>query len=201
MLSRKNQVKYLFGQFLIHRRFKVKKCLFCAILLIIVIFIIAGCQATPTPLDSVSIQNTSVAVGNTANAMAWTGVAQTAVRNNVLATASARDLTNAAAPIPTKSSSSSKGNFEMSWDIYSSEYDSLGGILTIRKQGSKYTEKLVMSDGSSGTYDLTLISDNNGIKLTDRPGNSFGDYMLISSDGYLSFYDKQGFIYSVPRLK
>lgn len=167
---------------------------FYVILPIIVIFIIAGCQATPPPLDSVSIQNTTVAIGNTAVAMAWTSVSQTQ-------NAPTPQPTQAAANIPTKSSSSSGGNFEMSWDIYSSEYNSLGGILTIRKQGSKYTQKLVMSDGSSGTYDLTLISDNNGIKLTDSPGNSFGDYMLISSDGYLSFYDKQGLIYSVPPLR
>ena len=94
-----------------------------------------------------------------------------------------------------------KGDFEMSWDIYSSEYNSLGGIVTIRRQGSKYTEKLVMSDGSSGTYPLTVISEGSEIKLTDRPGNSYGDYMIISKDGYLHFYDNQGLIYSVPPLK
>ena len=37
---------------------------------IIAMLIIAGCEATPTPLDPVSIQNTAVA-------MAWTSVAQT----------------------------------------------------------------------------------------------------------------------------
>ncbi|MEP7133708.1 MAG: hypothetical protein ABI904_02130 [Chloroflexota bacterium] len=94
-----------------------------------------------------------------------------------------------------------KGDFAMSWNIYSSEYNSLGGILTIRKQGSKYTEKLVMSDGSSAINNLTIISEGSEIKLTDSPGNSFGDYMLISRDGHLNFYDKQGFIYSVPLLK
>ena len=92
------------------------------------------------------------------------------------------------------------GDFEISWDIYDSQYDSLGGILTIRRQGSKYTQTLVMSDGSCGTTDLTVLSQGKEIKLTDRPGNSFGDYMLISSNGYLSFYDNQGVIYSVPPL-
>jgi hypothetical protein len=105
------------------------------------------------------------------------------------------------APSSPSSSSSTEGDFEMSWNAYNAEYDSLGGVVTIRKTGNKYTMKRVMPDGSSGAYDLTLISDNNGIKLTDRPGNSFGDYMLISSDGYLSFYDKQGLIYRVPPLK
>lgn len=92
------------------------------------------------------------------------------------------------------------GDFKMSWDTYSSEYNSLGGILTIRKQGSKYTQTLVMSDKSCGTTDLTVISEGDEIKLTDRPDNSFGDYMVISSNGYLNFYDKQGIIYSVPPL-
>jgi len=93
------------------------------------------------------------------------------------------------------------GDFEMSWNIYNSEYNSLGGILTIRRQGSKYTQKLVMPDGSSETTKLTVISGGNEIRLTDRPGNSFGDYMYISSTGYLYFCDKQGIIYTVPPLK
>jgi hypothetical protein len=94
-----------------------------------------------------------------------------------------------------------KGDFEKSWNTYSSEYDPLGGILTISRKGTKYTKKLVMPDGSSEIKDLTIISEGNEIKLTDRPGNPIGDYMLISSDGYLSFYDNEGFIYSVPPLK
>jgi hypothetical protein len=93
-----------------------------------------------------------------------------------------------------------KGDFEMSWNTYDSKYNSLGGILTIRKQGSKYTMKLVMSDGSSGTNDLTVISDGAEIRLTDRPGNPYGDYMYISSTGYLYFCDNQGIIYTVPPL-
>lgn len=52
---------------------------FYAFLLIIAVLIISGCQATPTPLDPVSIQNTAVAIGNTAVAMAWTGVAETQI--------------------------------------------------------------------------------------------------------------------------
>lgn len=93
------------------------------------------------------------------------------------------------------------GDFEMSWDIYDSEYNSLGGISTIRRQGSKYTQSLVMSDGSSSTTNLTVISDGVEIRLTDRPGNPFGDYMYISSTGYLYFCDKQGVIYTVPLLE
>ena len=44
-----------------------------------------------------------------------------------------------------------KGDFEMSWNIYNSEYNSSGGIVTIRRQGSSYTEKIVYPDGSNGT--------------------------------------------------
>ena len=157
------------------------------ILLIIISLVIAGCQAIPTPLDPASIQNTAIAV-------AWTSVSQTQI-------ASTPQDTQAVTPLSTKTPSFIEGNFEMNWNIYNSEYNSLGGIVTIRKQGSTYTEKLVMPDGSSATYNLTVISEGREIKLTDSPNNSFGDYMLISSDGYLGFYDNQGYIYSVPPLK
>jgi len=93
------------------------------------------------------------------------------------------------------------GDFSISWDTYNSEYNSiLGGILTIRRQGSTYTQTLVYSDGSCSTTDLTVISEGEEIKLTDRPGNPFGDHMIITSNGYLHFYDNQGEIYSVPPL-
>lgn len=99
-----------------------------------------------------------------------------------------------------------EGDFEMSWDTYNSQYNSLGGIVTIRKQGSRYTEKIVMSDGSSANFDLVLISEGKVIKLDGH----FGviayslpphDYMQIESNGWLGFYDEQGLIYSVPPLK
>ena len=93
-----------------------------------------------------------------------------------------------------------KGDFQMSWNTYDSEYNSLGGILTIYRQGSKYTMKLVMSDGSNDTYNLSVISDGDEIRLTERPGNPYGDYMYISSNGYLYFCDNQGIIYTVPPL-
>ena len=100
-------------------------------------------------------------------------------------------------PIPFEMPS---GDFEMSWNIYDKEYNTLGGILTIRRQGSKYTQELVMSDGSSETTVLSVLSDGDEIRLTDRPGNPFGDYMYISSTGYLYFCDNQGVIYTVPPL-
>lgn len=93
-----------------------------------------------------------------------------------------------------------RGDFQLSWDTYSSEYNSLGGILTIRRQGPKYTQTLVYSDGSCGATDLTVISEGREINLTDQPGNSFGDYMSISSNGHLYFFDNDGYIYDVPLL-
>jgi hypothetical protein len=113
----------------------------------------------------------------------------------------AYEPTSTPTPEPTSTSAIPAGDFEMSWNIYDSQYNSLGGILTIRRQGSKYTQTLVMSDGSSGTTDLTVIPDSEEIKLTDRPGDPSGDYMFISSTGYLYFCDNQGVIYTVPLLK
>lgn len=94
-----------------------------------------------------------------------------------------------------------KGDFEMSWDIYSSEYFSTHCVLTIRRLGSKYSEKLVCPDGSSGIFDLTVISEGNEINLTGHLGitsSLYGDYMVINSRGWLVFNDSQGYIYSVP---
>jgi hypothetical protein len=95
-----------------------------------------------------------------------------------------------------------KGDFQMSWDIYSSQYNSLGGILTIRRNGSKYTQSLLMSDGSGETVPLSVKIVNGEERLYDeRFDDYYGDYMLIEKNGYLSFYDKQGFIYTVPPLR
>ncbi|NMC79973.1 MAG: hypothetical protein GYA59_11485 [Chloroflexi bacterium] len=98
-----------------------------------------------------------------------------------------------------------KGDFEMSWNIYNNEYNSLGGIVTIRRQGSKYTEKIVYSDGSNGVFDLTIISEGTEIKLSGHLGDPYDlyphDYIQIESNGWLGFYDDQGYIYGVPPLK
>lgn len=98
-----------------------------------------------------------------------------------------------------------KGDFQMSWNIYSSEYNSLGGIVTIARNGNRYVEKIVMSDGSSGVYNLSVISEGRVIKLDGHLGDSYNiypnDYIQIESDGWLSFYDNKGLIYSVPPLK
>lgn len=100
------------------------------------------------------------------------------------------------------SSSSTKGDFEMSWDSYSSEYNSLGGVITITKKGSSYTEKIVMSDGSSATYNLSVLSEGSVIKLDGHFGDSYEiyphDYIQIESNGWLGFYDDKGLIYRVP---
>ena len=97
-----------------------------------------------------------------------------------------------------------KGDFQMSWDSYSSEYNSLGGIITITKKGSDYMEKIMMSDGSSATYNLSILSEGIVIKLDGHFGNSYKiyphDYIQIESNGWLGFYDEQGLIYRVsPR--
>jgi hypothetical protein len=95
------------------------------------------------------------------------------------------------------------GDFQMSWDIYDNEYNSMGGTLTIRRHGTEFTETLEFSNGSTGTFDLTPTYGSGNIYLTGHLGitNSlYGDYMVITSDGWLGFYDSQGYIYSVPPL-
>jgi hypothetical protein len=99
----------------------------------------------------------------------------------------------------------SKGDFQMSWDSYSSEYNSLGGIITITKKGSDYIEKIVMSDGSSATYNLSILSEGSVIKLDGHFGDSYkiypNDYIQIESNGWLGLYDDSGLIYRVPPLE
>ena len=96
-----------------------------------------------------------------------------------------------------------KGDFTMSWNTYDSQYDSNGHILTIRKQGSTYSMTEKFSDGSSGNTPLSAKVVNGEIRLSDANSDGyFGDYMVIQENsGRLSYYDKQGFIYSVSLLK
>jgi hypothetical protein len=162
--------------------------------LIIILLVVIGCQPTPPPIDPISIQNTTVAIGNTAVAMAWTGVAQTQIAST--------PPTPRPTAIPFVMP---KGDFQMSWDSYNSEYNSFRGIITITKKGSNYMEKIVMSDGSNATYNLRIISEGSVIKLDGHFGNSYSlyphDYIQIESNGWLGFYDEQGLIYRVPPLK
>lgn len=133
---------------------------------------------------------------------------KTALVEKIHKTAVSLYLTETAQPTRTpepkaKSFIMPKGDFEMSWDIYSSVYNSMGGILTICRQGFKYTEKLEFPSGSNGTFDLTALSEGSEIKLTGHLGitNSlYGDYMVIDGKGWLLFYDDLGFNYSVPPI-
>lgn len=93
-----------------------------------------------------------------------------------------------------------KGDFELSWNVYNSQYDSLGGIVTIRRAGAQYTETRVMPDKSCNTLDLTVISEGDELVLTEQPGTPSNDQIEILSNGYLAFTDNQGLIYSVPPL-
>jgi len=93
--------------------------------LIIILLVIIGCQPTPPPIDPISIQNTTVAIGNTAVAMAWTSVSQTQIASTPQP------------PKPTKSSATEdKTSFEFKVKVYRfieeryKYYDSIDGGLT-----------------------------------------------------------------------
>lgn len=167
------------------------------VILLALLFALVGCQSAPATLDAESLQNTAVAV-------AWTSVSKTQIAST--------PPTQTPTPKPSSTPRPSatpfampQGDFEMSWDTYNSQYDSSGAVVTIRKQGSRYTEKIVMPDGSSGNFDLTLIHEGNTIKLDGHFGDSYSlsphDYIQIESNGWLGFYDDMGLIYKVPPLK
>jgi hypothetical protein len=129
------------------------------ILAIIASLVIAGCQPTPPPLDSVSIQNTTVAIGNTAVAIAWTSVAQTQ-------NAPTPRPTNIPAAIPTKSSSSSSGSNNSNSGNNTSWFK--GGTLhraTVREwRNATYANRLATSaDFIAATQDVDF-GDLEGFK-------------------------------------
>ena len=85
-----------------------------SVLLLITIIFVAGCQTT-TPIDYVSVQNTAVAVGNTAMAMAWTSVSQTQIASTVQPTHSSNDIPTKSAQPTAKYSSGGNSNSDTSW--------------------------------------------------------------------------------------
>lgn len=70
-------------------------------------------------------------------------------------------------------------------------------IITIEKMGDGYQFTSVYDDGSGETKMLGVKKVNGEVRLFENPGNYYGDYMLIESNGNLAFYDKQGFIYEI----
>jgi hypothetical protein len=55
------------------------------------------------------------------------------------------------------------------------------------------------SDGSSFRHDLKVVDSANGRKYIDI-GSGTGDYFVISKDGSLREYDREGYIRTARRL-
>jgi hypothetical protein len=75
-----------------------------------------------------------------------------------------------------------------------------GGIshtITMTKINGKYQMTSLYADGSGETITLGVKVVNGEERLYENPGNFYGDYMVIESDGSLAFYDNQGFIYNI----
>ena len=76
------------------------------------------------------------------------------------------------------------------------------GILTstmkIKKVAGSYTLTEVFGDGSGGTVPLYVERVNGEDRLYEDLNNAYGDYMVILDNGYLAFYDDQGFIKQIP---
>ncbi|MHB8856136.1 MAG: hypothetical protein ACYC6K_05895 [Bellilinea sp.] len=66
--------------------------------------------------------------------------------------------------------------------------------IVIRKVGSSYKMTTTCNDGSSETKTLTIEMVNGQERLYENPGNLYGDYMVIRTNGNLAFYDDQGVI-------
>lgn len=164
------------------------------LLSLVILFLLGlvGCQpATPT-MDAVSIQNTTVAMGNTAVAMAWMSVTQTA--NASITTPTAVKATAPTTKPPTAKPSSG----EVLVGAWTNDNVSICQNLKIYKVNNSYKLKTACGDGSSQTVVLTVKVVGGESRLYEDVNNVFGDYMVIQSGGYLAFYDNQGFIYRLP---
>lgn len=73
--------------------------------------------------------------------------------------------------------------------------------IIIKKVGASYSLEEIYSEGSSQTINLLTEKTGNEERLYETPSNAFGDYMVIESNGRLSFYDSQGFILSLKPEK
>ncbi|MFH1800596.1 MAG: hypothetical protein ABH891_07125 [Candidatus Omnitrophota bacterium] len=68
-------------------------------------------------------------------------------------------------------------------------------IVVIRKSGEEYFIKKIYEEGNSSEEKLSVTRVAGEERLTDKPGNSSGAYMVIAKDGWLNYYDKEGFLY------
>lgn len=152
------------------------------VLLLIVVFGLAGCQPAPATLDPVSVQNTAMA-------MAWTSVAKTQVASTVLPT----EVRPTRVPPPTQKPSAD----DIVLGRWVNENISICKNIKIIKSSDIYKMTTTCGDGSSETVTLTVKNVDGKKRLYEDVNNSFGDYMVIES-GYLAFYDNQGFIYRLP---
>jgi hypothetical protein len=102
---------------------------------------------------------------------------------------------------PTSSTSPSTSPLSPSGYVIGTWLDNWGGLsrtVVIKKINSSYKITSTYSDGSGETKTLGVKIVNGEVRLYENLGNLYGDYMVIKSNGYLAFYDNQGFIYEVP---
>jgi len=70
--------------------------------------------------------------------------------------------------------------------------------IIIRKVNDSYEMETLYTDGSGGKKPLYVKFVNGEKRLYEELDNYYGDYMVIKENGYLAFYDSQGFIYELP---
>ncbi len=70
--------------------------------------------------------------------------------------------------------------------------------IVIKRVNGTYQMTSTYSDGNRETISLGVKVINGEERLYENPGNLYGDYMVIKSNGNLAFYDDQGFIYEIP---
>ena len=108
--------------------------------------------------------------------------------------------TTTVAALPTAFALPQTGDLMLSYDTYDSQFNSLGGILTIRRLGGAYAQTMVYSDGSCGTVQLSEMAGQDGLALEESDGSAYGDHIVINADGSLTFADSQGPIYTVAQV-
>jgi hypothetical protein len=78
-------------------------------------------------------------------------------------------------------------------------WQDIGWSYVIVQSNGKYLMDQTHSDGSSFRHDLKVVDSANGRKYIDI-GSGTGDYFVISKDGSLREYDREGYIRTARRL-
>lgn len=73
--------------------------------------------------------------------------------------------------------------------------------ISIFNEKGKIFKRDTYNDGSQGTQELKESRSNRGLRLDELKKNDFGEFYVINSNGNLEFWDAQGLIETLKKIK